>query len=179
MIRPSSAASLSPASDPGHTTAKLSSFASSFFSSVFLALPWTSLPLPVAFFLSVFWRDFGFARPRSPFGRHVLVGGNTLVPAILRDNAAELGVTAPPEAFGPCGGGVTLDVDELPIEVDPGVEPGRRPGQCPPGGVECSGGRVAEEEQACRELEQDLRLRVTAHRAEHRCEIAVAGGERR
>jgi len=36
---------------------------------------------------------------RSPYRRHVLVGGNTLVPAILRDNAELLGVTAPPEAF--------------------------------------------------------------------------------
>lgn len=32
----------------------------------------------------------GHISPRSPFGRHVYVGGNTLVPAILRDNAAEL-----------------------------------------------------------------------------------------
>jgi len=36
---------------------------------------------------------------RSPFRRHVLVGGNTLIPAILRDNADLLGVAAPPEAF--------------------------------------------------------------------------------
>lgn len=28
--------------------------------------------------------------PRSPFGRHVFVGANTLIPAILRDNAADL-----------------------------------------------------------------------------------------
>jgi hypothetical protein len=37
--------------------------------------------------------------PRSPYRRHLLVGGNTLVPRILRDNAAAMGVTAPPEAF--------------------------------------------------------------------------------
>lgn len=28
--------------------------------------------------------------PRSPYGRHVFLGGNTLVPAILRDNPADL-----------------------------------------------------------------------------------------
>lgn len=36
---------------------------------------------------------------RDPYRRHVLVGGNTLVPRILRDNAAAMGVMAPPEAF--------------------------------------------------------------------------------
>jgi hypothetical protein len=36
---------------------------------------------------------------RSPYRRHVLVGGNTLIPTILRDNAELLGVTAPREAF--------------------------------------------------------------------------------
>jgi len=36
---------------------------------------------------------------RSPYRRHVLVGGNTLIPAILRDNAELLGVTASEEAF--------------------------------------------------------------------------------
>lgn len=36
---------------------------------------------------------------RSPFRRHVLVGGNTLIPTILRDNAELMGVTAPREAF--------------------------------------------------------------------------------
>ncbi len=36
--------------------------------------------------------------PRSPVGRHLLVGGNTLVPALLRDHK-ELGAVAPPEAF--------------------------------------------------------------------------------
>jgi hypothetical protein len=43
-------------------------------------------------------RDFPIP-PRSPFGRHVFVGANTLVPAILRDNAEELGVQASREAF--------------------------------------------------------------------------------
>ncbi len=45
-------------------------------------------------------RDFPGIDPRAPFGRHVLVGGNTLLPAIFRDHGAELGVNAPPEAFG-------------------------------------------------------------------------------
>lgn len=36
---------------------------------------------------------------RSPYGRHVFLGGNTLVPAILRDNAADLKPSAPGSAF--------------------------------------------------------------------------------
>lgn len=43
--------------------------------------------------------DFGQLGPRQPYGRHVLVGGNTLVPAMLRDNAAELNPKAPSAAF--------------------------------------------------------------------------------
>lgn len=42
--------------------------------------------------------SFPFVAPRQPFGRHVLVGGNTLIPQILRDNR-ELGPTAPDAAF--------------------------------------------------------------------------------
>jgi len=37
--------------------------------------------------------------PRSPVGRHLFVGGNTLVPRILRDNIDALHVKAPPAAF--------------------------------------------------------------------------------
>ncbi|QDV05213.1 hypothetical protein Poly30_07090 [Planctomycetes bacterium Poly30] len=44
-------------------------------------------------------RDFPFLDARTPFGRHLFVGGNTLVLGLLRDNAEELGVTAPTEAF--------------------------------------------------------------------------------
>lgn len=44
-------------------------------------------------------RDFPRVQPRAPFGRHVFVGGNTLVPAILRDRGEELGALAPREAF--------------------------------------------------------------------------------
>ncbi len=44
-------------------------------------------------------RDFPRVQPRAPFGRHVFVGGNTLVPAILRDRGDELGALAPREAF--------------------------------------------------------------------------------
>ncbi|MEZ6187316.1 MAG: multiheme c-type cytochrome [Planctomycetota bacterium] len=36
---------------------------------------------------------------RSPFGRHVFVGGNTLIPQILRDQAAALSPQAPAAAF--------------------------------------------------------------------------------
>lgn len=43
--------------------------------------------------------DFPFLEPREPYGRHLLVGGNAFMLGILRDNAAELGVEAPPEAF--------------------------------------------------------------------------------
>ena len=43
--------------------------------------------------------DFPFLVPRQPFGRHLLVGGNVLVPALLRDHAQELGVQAPRAAF--------------------------------------------------------------------------------
>lgn len=43
-------------------------------------------------------RDFPFVEPRAPLGRHLLVGGNVLVPALLRDHP-ELGAEAPREAF--------------------------------------------------------------------------------
>lgn len=42
--------------------------------------------------------SFGPVSARQPFARHVLVGGNTLIPAILRDQA-ELNAPAPTEAF--------------------------------------------------------------------------------
>lgn len=44
-------------------------------------------------------RDFPPTQPRSPFGRHVFVGGNTLVLGMLRDNAEQLRVSAPPSAI--------------------------------------------------------------------------------
>ena len=43
--------------------------------------------------------DFGALQPRDPYGRHVFVGGNTLIPSLFRDHAERLGVVAPPEAF--------------------------------------------------------------------------------
>lgn len=43
--------------------------------------------------------DFGFVEERSPFGRHLFVGGNAYMLTMLRDNAEELGVKAPAEAF--------------------------------------------------------------------------------
>ena len=43
--------------------------------------------------------DFGRVGARAPYGRHVLVGGNTLVPAMLRDHADELSPTASARAF--------------------------------------------------------------------------------
>lgn len=46
-----------------------------------------------------FGGDFSFLEPRKPFGRHVFVGANTLVPAILRDHADELNPRASEEAF--------------------------------------------------------------------------------
>lgn len=44
-------------------------------------------------------RDFGGLPPRDHFSRHLFVGGNTLIPAILRDNREALGVTVPAYAF--------------------------------------------------------------------------------
>lgn len=41
---------------------------------------------------------FGPTSKRTPYGRHVFVGANTLVPAMLRDEAV-LGAVAPAEAF--------------------------------------------------------------------------------
>lgn len=43
-------------------------------------------------------RDWNTAM-RIPYGRHVFVGGNTVIPAILRDNAEKLDVKAPASAF--------------------------------------------------------------------------------
>ncbi len=37
--------------------------------------------------------------PREPYGRHLFVGGNTLLPAIFRDHREELAVEAPAAAF--------------------------------------------------------------------------------
>ena len=44
-------------------------------------------------------RNFPPLRARSPFGRHLFVGANTLVPALLRDHPEELGAQAPTGAF--------------------------------------------------------------------------------
>ncbi len=44
-------------------------------------------------------RDFPQAQPRSPFGRHTFVGGNTLLAQLFRDNQNELGVFATKAAF--------------------------------------------------------------------------------
>lgn len=43
--------------------------------------------------------DFPFLSPRKPFGRHVFTGGNAFMLTMLRDNAEELAVKAPAEAF--------------------------------------------------------------------------------
>ena len=44
-------------------------------------------------------RDFPPTDPRQPYGRHLFVGGNTLVLSMLKDHAQELGVVAPPAAL--------------------------------------------------------------------------------
>lgn len=44
-------------------------------------------------------RDFPFLEPRSPFGRHTLVGGNAFMTRLIRDNADALGVRVPRAAF--------------------------------------------------------------------------------
>lgn len=43
--------------------------------------------------------DFPPTGPRSPFGRHLFIGGNTLMPAIFKAWADVLKPQAPPEAF--------------------------------------------------------------------------------
>ncbi len=43
--------------------------------------------------------DFGAIEPRSRYGRHLFVGGNTFVPELLKKHAEELGVEAPAAAF--------------------------------------------------------------------------------
>jgi len=43
--------------------------------------------------------DFSRLAPRSPYGRHILVGGNTLIPELLAEHGEEFGVEAPPAAF--------------------------------------------------------------------------------
>jgi hypothetical protein len=44
-------------------------------------------------------RDFPFTTPRRPVGRHVFVGGNTLVLGLFEEHGEALGATAPSEAF--------------------------------------------------------------------------------
>ncbi|MBK9383275.1 MAG: hypothetical protein IPN34_00410 [Planctomycetes bacterium] len=44
-------------------------------------------------------RDFPFLEPRAPFARHLLLGGNTLTPGLLRDFADELRPAASKESF--------------------------------------------------------------------------------
>lgn len=41
----------------------------------------------------------GHLSARSPFGRHIFVGGNTLIPRLIRDNASELRPNASAAAF--------------------------------------------------------------------------------
>ena len=43
--------------------------------------------------------DFPAVQPRQPVGRHLFIGGNTLVPSILRDHADTLEPQAPAQAF--------------------------------------------------------------------------------
>lgn len=43
--------------------------------------------------------DFPPVGPRSPFGRHLFIGANTLLPAIFKEWANVLNPQAPPEAF--------------------------------------------------------------------------------
>jgi hypothetical protein len=73
-------------------------------------------------------RDFPFVAPREPFGRHVFVGGNTLTPAILRDNASELGTTVPPAAFDATIAAArdrlrnaTARLELIPLNTEPGA----------------------------------------------------------
>ena len=58
-------------------------------------------------------RDFPPVRARAPFGRHTLVGGNTLVLGILRDHAEALGVLASEAALD-----ATLEATRLQLRRD-------------------------------------------------------------
>jgi hypothetical protein len=56
-------------------------------------------PVVTALARNPFGMDFPPVGPREPYARHVFVGGNTLVPALLRDHREQLGVTASVAAF--------------------------------------------------------------------------------
>ncbi|MCB9651593.1 MAG: hypothetical protein H6730_34105 [Deltaproteobacteria bacterium] len=66
--------------------------------------------------------DFNPIGPRAPYGRHLMVGGNTLVPAILRDNAADLSPTASPAAFDATIAGARAQLEQHTAQVN--LQPG-------------------------------------------------------
>ncbi|MBU0551500.1 cytochrome c family protein [Myxococcota bacterium] len=55
-------------------------------------------PLSTAVARSPMGSDYAIS-PRSPYGRHLFIGGNTLIPAILKDNASALRPLATSAAF--------------------------------------------------------------------------------
>ncbi len=70
--------------------------------------------------------------------------------------------------------GVTLDGDRRRSAAGPRVEPRPRPAQRPARRSDGGGGRLGVDEHPRRQLEQDLRLGVAAHRAEHGGQLTVA-----
>ncbi len=57
------------------------------------------VPLQTAIARNPGGQDFPFVQPRAPYGRHVLVGGNTLIPRVLDTFRAVLNPQATPAAF--------------------------------------------------------------------------------
>jgi hypothetical protein len=62
--------------------------------------------------------DFPPIAPRDPYGRHVFVGGNTLLPALLRDHAAALRPNADAAAFDAVIAGVRAQLAERTATVE-------------------------------------------------------------
>jgi hypothetical protein len=68
--------------------------------------------------------DFPNINERSPYGRHVFVGGNALVPQLIRDLKVELGFPAPKAAFDAVAQAARnqLRSQSLKIQVGPDAE---------------------------------------------------------
>ena len=62
--------------------------------------------------------DFPSLSARSPFGRHDFVGGNTLVPALLRDHRQDLRPDVPKAAFDAIVGAARRQLQELTAKLE-------------------------------------------------------------
>ncbi|MCA9661927.1 MAG: hypothetical protein KC486_26550, partial [Myxococcales bacterium] len=61
--------------------------------------------------------DFPPVKPRAPFGRHTMVGGNAIMPLILRDNADELRPRASAAALEATAAAARAQLEERTAEV--------------------------------------------------------------